>query len=329
VDEAFALVRAVHLAATIAASGTVCFATVIAEPAIRQSSWRIRSSFCEKLFGGMRRLVRGSLILALLSGALWFLFVVGAIADRSPFDVFADDTAASVLIDTQFGRIWLMRLATGSLLFVAARFDLPDKAAVKRPGIRPALAACLLLSLAWTGHAGATVGLAGDLHLLSDISHLAAAGAWVGGLVPLAMLLAAARRHDNSAAGTLIKIAVGRFSVLGIVSVAAIVVTGIVNTCALVGGVAAFYGTAYGRLLMLKMALVFVMVSIAAVNRLWLSPQLPAKRPASKLQRNCWIEAVLGLAVIGIVGMLTLLSPAAPIYAGHTHSEHMETHESN
>jgi putative copper resistance protein D len=320
VDDAFALVRAVHLAATIVASGTVCFTAMIVEPAIRQSSRHEGSPLADRLFSRMRLLFRIGLILAVLSGAGWFLFVAADISDRSPFDVFSDDIAVSVLIDTQFGRIWLARLAFGVLLFLVTPFR---PGAFGWPIIGLALAACLLVSLAWIGHAGATVGTAGDLHLLSDILHFAAAGAWVGGLVPLALLIAETRREDDRVAGSLMTIAVNRFSVLGVVSVAAILATGVVNKCLLIGSAAALYDTEYGRLLTLKVMLFAAMISIAAINRFHLSPQLPADRPSSNLARNCWIEAALGLGVIGIVGMLTLLPPGAHLHADHDHSEHM------
>ena len=52
----------------------------------------------------------------------------------------------------------------------------------------------MLASLAWAGHGGATPGRPGDLHLAADMLHLLAAGAWLGTLIPLALLLAETRR---------------------------------------------------------------------------------------------------------------------------------------
>ena len=60
-----------------------------------------------------------------------------------------------------------------------------------------AISACVLGSLAWAGHGGATPGRPGDLHLTADILHLLAAGAWVGSLVPLALLLSELRARPN------------------------------------------------------------------------------------------------------------------------------------
>ena len=84
-----------------------------------------------------------------------------------------------------------------------------------------ALAAALALTaaIAWAGHAASTTGELGNLHLAADVLHLLAAAGWIGGLVPLALLLAAARRHPAVASASLVRETTRRFSALGIVSV--------------------------------------------------------------------------------------------------------------
>ena len=66
--------------------------------------------------------------------------------------------------------------------------------------------------------------------------HLLAAGAWLGGLPALAMLFAAARRADDPAWRGLAVGATRRFSWLGIVCVAALLASGIINSWNLLGG---------------------------------------------------------------------------------------------
>ncbi len=85
-----------------------------------------------------------------------------------------------------------------------------------------AAAACLIALLALIGHAGATPGLAGRTHLAGDMVHLLAAGAWLGGLPALAMLLAHACSTRKPTWRAFAVRATGRFSLLGIVSVAAL-----------------------------------------------------------------------------------------------------------
>jgi copper resistance protein D len=76
-----------------------------------------------------------------------------------------------------------------------------------------------------------------------------------------------------------------RFSTLGIVSVGVLVATGIINSWVLVGSVPALVGTDYGRLLLVKVALFFVMMAIAGVNRLRLTPRL-VQAPSAAVAEN-------------------------------------------
>ena len=108
-----------------------------------------------------------------------------------------------------------------------------------------------------------------------------------------------------------------RFSTLGIVSVATLLATGIVNAWILVGSFHALLVTEYGQLLMLKLGVFAVMLVFAAVNRFWLTPRLavaagegPQLDALRQLTRNSTIEIALGLAIFAIVGMLGTLHPA-------------------
>jgi putative copper resistance protein D len=122
-----------------------------------------------------------------------------------------------------------------------------------------------------------------------------------------------------------------RFSVLGLASVATLMITGLVNAFYLVGSVAALLGTDYGRLLTAKVALFFVMVAVAAINRFRLTPELvpdaslaPARQVLRRLRRNAVIEIVLGAVIIAIVAKLGVMPPAfeqeaMPPEHHHTH----------
>ena len=181
-----------------------------------------------------------------------------------------------------------------------------------------ALAAGLGLvgAIAWTGHAGSTLGELGDLHLAADVLHLWAASAWIGGLAGLCILFAVGRRRPQTEWGMLQLDAVRKFSVLGIVSVAVLILSGFVNSWILVGSVPALLITDYGHVLLLKLGAFAVMLGFAAVNRFSLTPRLvPGKGKAgadalAALTRNTLIEIALGLAIFALVGVLGTLHPA-------------------
>ncbi len=162
-------------------------------------------------------------------------------------------------------------------------------------------------SIAWTGHSGSGFGAGGDVQLAADALHLIAASAWIGGLVPLALLLSFAGKQSDpwmAIATTVTQ----RFSILGIVSVATLIASGTANAWFLVGSVKALTTTEYGRVLMVKLALFAVMIVIAAVNRSVLTPRLAASAGARlealhKLVRHCVYEIVLGFSVISVAGL--------------------------
>ena len=181
-----------------------------------------------------------------------------------------------------------------------------------------AFAAAMLASLAWAGHGGATPGRPGELHLAADMLHLLAAGAWVGSLIPLALVLAEIRHSGDPSAAAVARRAVVRFSILAAISVVILFTAGLVNTWFLAGTVPALIGTGYGRLLLAKIAIFATMVTIAAVNLLRMTPRLAGasierrsliQGALSHLRRNALIEAGLGLFVISVVAILGILPP--------------------
>ena len=175
----------------------------------------------------------------------------------------------------------------------------------------------LVAGVAWTGHAGSSVGNVGNVHVTADALHLIAASAWFGGLVPFVLLLAEARRNQDHPWALLASQAARRFSSLGMVSVCTILATGIVNAWILVGSFKGLIATEYGWLLMLKIFLFMIMLAFAAINRFWLTPDLalPPDNEARvkalrRLTRNSEIEIAFGLAIFAIVGVLGTLHPA-------------------
>jgi putative copper resistance protein D len=174
-------------------------------------------------------------------------------------------------------------------------------------------AVCLIAAIAWTGHAASTPYALGYLHLAADALHLCGAAAWTGGLMSLALLLQVLGRH-RAAAGPVLQLkVVRRFSALGIVSVATLVISGIINAWILVGSFHALLMTDYGWILMLKIAAFVVMLALAGANRFWLTPRLAVAKgaPLRSLARNTVAEIVLALLIFVIVGLLGMLHPAA------------------
>jgi copper resistance protein D len=306
IDGPMIVMRTVHFAASAITAGALIFRGFVAEPALRVEP--LAKALVDKQ---IRAAAWIGIVLAVLSGLAWVLLLTLSLSGESLREAVMSGALRDVLNLTQFGLVSQVRLALAIVLAICLAFE---RSALWR-WLALAAAVSLVASIAWTGHAASTPNTLGYLHLASDALHLTAAAAWIGGLVPLALLLGASRCHLGWASLELD--AVQRFSTFGIASVATLILSGFVNAWILVGSFRGLVVTGYGQLLMLKLAAFAVMLAFAAFNRFVLTPRLAlssnqARQDALRaLSRNTWIEIVLGLSIFAIVGVLGTLHPAA------------------
>jgi putative copper resistance protein D len=310
----FIVTRAIHIASTAIVAGVTLFQFFILAPAHRA----VHADPAKDLLNlRLRMLLWIALAIAIVSGFSWLLLVAARIAGEVT-EAFANGVVWTLLTETRFGHDWIVRLAL-ALLLAGLLFgqSLAGQSRVISQGwAAPLLAACLLGSLAWSGHAGASPGITGTIHLASDVLHLVAVGAWIGALLPLIVVLSCALQPASRASKDVAAVAAVRFSAMGTLSVGTLAATGIVNTLNLAGSVAALVGTDYGRLLLVKISLFIALVGVAAVNRFRLLPRLPAAEAVHRLRRNAVIEIGFGAIIIVIVSVLGTMPPG-----GHMQSE--------
>ena len=131
-----------------------------------------------------------------------------------------------------------------------------------------------------------------------DALHLAAMAVGLGGLV----LFTVGRRvwlHDEAAAPL-----VRRFSAAAAVCVPVIVATGVAQTWKLSGGFDGITDTAWGRTLLVKVAVVTALVAVGGVSR-WMLRHAGV----ASLGRTVAVEAVLGVAVVALAAGMVGLAP--------------------
>lgn len=310
-NEPLVIVRAFHLASTLLLAGTIMFRCFVAAPALRAKA---SSAVADDLTIRLAQIVWAALAVAVLSGAAWPVFVAAEIGGSSVADAVSQGVAWTVLTQTAFGDAWMLRLEMASLLAVLLLLPKRNPSfAFATDIISALLAAALAASLAWAGHAAATEGVDGTIHLASDALHLVAAAAWLGALWPLSILLGRAREAGDPASAAIAYQATWRFSVLGMISVAAILASGVVNTYEILGIEVFSLSTDYNRLLLAKIGLFAAMLAIAAVNRQRLTPRLSDerdhRRAMRQLQLNSLAEVGLGLLILAIVAVLGRIPP--------------------
>ena len=166
------------------------------------------------------------------------------------------------------------------------------------------LAFSIAVTPALSGHARVEGGLA----ILSDAVHVAAAGVWVGGLLFLSVLLVEAGAGRWSLAYSVVP----RFSLLALVAVAAVLVSGTVNGIFEVGSLSALWDTTYGRVLLAKVALVVPLLGLGAYNRLVAVPGFRDERDEPALRRRFSSVVGVELALMVVVVALTAVLVAEP-----------------
>ena len=304
-DDALIACRAIQFASAMLAFGGAAFRLY----AIEGGDSDALAEFDTRLGG----LLLVAALIAFLSG-LALVPIIGGTMAGSASAAFDWTTISAVLLRTSFGRVWRWHLFAAALLVVVC--------AVRpvRPGYSVALAAFSLASLGWVGHAMIGEDRFGTAYGVNQSVHLLASGLWLGGLVPLAALVFRAMRSASGPEFAVMRTALQQFSRMGYVAVALVALTGIVNTAMLVGSVHGLTGTAYGRLLLMKIALFLLLVGLAAINRFVLVPRIArGRKPMTATTALIWtigIEQALGLAIIAVVSILGTWPPAMHV---HTH----------
>ncbi|UQS31624.1 copper resistance protein CopC/CopD [Streptomyces fradiae] len=174
------------------------------------------------------------------------------------------------VLDTRTGAALTSRLLLAGVaaLFVAALFG--PYARREGPGDRRDLVYGLAaggtvvaagIAGTWALSEHASTGVQPALAMPLDVLHLLAVAAWLGGLAALAVALYREPSIERAA--------VGRFSRLAFGAVAVLAATGLYQSWRQVGSWSALTGTAYGRLLLLKLGLVAVLLGVGWVSRGW------------------------------------------------------------
>jgi putative copper resistance protein D len=319
-------VRDIHFGSSVIVAGVVFFDLLIASPTFRMEGLRLGTTVAVFKDRTVRVFWIG-LALSIISGFVWLCLLSARIAGKPVAEVIADGTIWVVLSRTQFGFAWELRFFFGLMLAACLLVRRASNARVSiwQEALAALLAAAYLGSLAFAGHGEEGLGLLRNLHLAADFLHLIAAGVWLGGLIPLALLLVYLRRFREATWVSAACDAASRFSNLGILAVGMLLISGTINAAFLIGEMHSLIGTRYGRFLLLKIMLFAAMVGLAGINRQYLLPRLyggvgpdQGSRTVPWLVRSTLVEIVLGLGIILIVGMLGIMAPATDM-AAHLH----------
>lgn len=151
------------------------------------------------------------------------------------------------------------------------------------------------------------------LVVTADVAHLAAAAAWVGGVVATGVVLYGRRREGRALDAVLIG---ARFSVVAAVSLAVVGAAGVVLAAEILDRPAQLWQSAWGLLLLAKIAVVAVVGVIGTYNHFRVVPRLAARRFQARgarkaghlLRRSAGREAALMAVIVLITAWLVAAS---------------------
>ena len=246
----------------------------------------------------LTRISRWLAALALVSGVCWLLLITASMAGA--WDAALEpSTLRLVLGSTLFGQVWSWHLLFNGLLLALLLTPLHTHLP-----LRLALGASLLATLAPVGHGAMLDGVEGRWLMLNQLVHLACVGIWLGGLMLLVMILRRPAGHD-------IRALLQRFSGVGYIVVAGLLITGLINVRVLTG---AFWPTpllsGFALILLIKVTLIATMLGLALFNRLRIKD---CEQRLSALRKSVIAEWLLG---IGAVAAVSLLGTMPPMIAG-------------
>ncbi|MEC0713607.1 copper resistance protein CopC [Bacillus haynesii] len=203
------------------------------------------------------------------------------------------------LLNTTGGMLWLINIAIIALLVFCS-----NRKGLKSAILSLFLFAGLLFVKSLDGHAASTS--AGYMTIAMNFIHLNAASIWTGGLAMFVLFFGKDwLKPDKS----LIWETIRRFSPWALASAGLLIFSGLFNSFFIIHTLDNLFGTAYGKALLVKSALVLLMIGLGAFH--YFRFRKAPKRPGGRSMKAEW---AVGLLILLTTAVFTNIpSPPAPL----------------
>jgi copper transport protein len=293
------LLRWLSYAAAALATGSILFGVFVWRPAYR--AWETPDSLSDQVAGYRLRQLALLGITSLMAVSLVFLLFQAWQASWGAFQI-SYSQALIKLIEPFSGWIFWLRMALlGLLAYMASRLSHPGDKPNTTWWIAASQALTVLLTFSLQSH---TAALDSPVAVAVDWLHITAMAAWLGGLLPLFLLL----RQTELPAHLLVP----RFSRVALISVITLGASGLYSAFLHVRTWQALESTIYGQALSVKSILFALLICVGAINLLVLSPRLRGMGDSAIvwLRYTIRTELAIGLLVLAAVGLMSGVSPA-------------------
>jgi putative copper export protein/methionine-rich copper-binding protein CopC len=302
---AYVLVRWAQFIGLVIVIGAVAFHFLVLGPLRRDEADSSLALDAASRAAGIAAL--GAVLLAVSSGARlaaqWA--ALGATSGgRGAF------TLSGMVMETTWGRAWMLQVA-GITLLTVALIALRRRGAAG-PWALAALAAFVLaISITLSSHAGAT---GSPVAMAADVVHVVAAGGWMGGLAMLVLAgFPASRSGGGARTGERMARLVNAFTPTAITFAALLLMTGVVASWRNLETLSALTGSRYGRVLLLKLLALLVAGGIGLYNFRRARTRLATSADDAGVRRAMRAELAAGVLILLITAMLVAIPTPADV----------------
>lgn len=328
-ETVFGLARGLQYAATALGVGGIAFLLLAWLPALAAlggpaGGW---SRAARRFGSGLRGTALLAAAIGALSAAAGVVMEGAEAAGVSGFSALKW-TIVHETLETKFGTIWGLAVLAWLVFGVLAATGLGRRPAERAPNALLLLAlavplAYVVLVPALSGHGSTQSPVV--LNFPVNVVHVSAMAVWLGGLATLLFVMPRATGElEPVDRGRLLAANLSRFSRVALISVGAILVTGLIQAYVYVRRLDALLETGYGRAVLIKFLLLLALIAIGAYNRRRSLPRLeriaaggePPGRAGHLLRRALRAEVALLVVVLGVTAALASYAPPVTAQSG-------------
>lgn len=258
----------------------------------------------EGVFGALRdrpliKVIAGAVVVVPLLQTLFFL------GDVFGTSVFGALTHLTDVFDSTPGSMFAVRTMLGGVLAYQLLTVLRGQPTSSDHRLIVITGALYAFTQAYTGHSRSRA--LPIIGIPADTVHLIAASVWLGGLAVLVFIVAPLLETRD------LWRSFERYGQAAKIAVIALVVTGVIQTLRLHGGIGTLFTQSHGRLLLLKIIVVAIMLRLGDLNRRRMAtkirdnPNLMDKRLALVVRMGT-LEAATGAVVLAVTAALVTAS---------------------
>ncbi|MCE9652390.1 MAG: CopD family protein [Nitrosarchaeum sp.] len=220
------------------------------------------------------------------------------------------ETSVINVIQTNFGNVWIIRMAI-TVILLGLWFGMDRKKNLSTKNKIPMLVVALGLigTSSMIGHGAAS----GEVPaFILDYIHNFVAAVWIGGIIYFVFtLLPTFSQLEETKREKMTLVLIPRFSIMFIIAVGIVIITGPTLMWFLESNVGLITESIYGKLIFVKIAIAAIMVAFGGYFQFRIQKkaekdlQTGSIRIHKKLRRSLKFDVILGIALLGVVALLT------------------------